>query len=67
MSQITDADRRLAARARELAAAPDMDAVRAIVSRPGTDDNMVRAEALGVAQYLLGQLAAVIERLDGDA
>ena len=65
-TRLTDADRRLAARARELAAAQDADALRVIAgSRPGTDNAMVFGEALGIAQYLLGELAAAIERLDG--
>jgi hypothetical protein len=65
-SRITDADRRLVTRARELAAARDAGALRVIAgSRPGTDNAMVYGEALGVAQYLLGELAAVIARLGG--
>ena len=65
MTGITDADRRLATRARELAAAQDADALRVITGRAGTDNAMAYAEALGVAQYLLGELAAVVDRLDG--
>jgi len=62
---LTDDDRELIAQARELAAALDVDALRVIAgSRPGADNNMVRAEALGVAQYLLGELAS---RLDPPA
>jgi hypothetical protein len=62
---ITDADRRLVTRSRELADAHDMDALRVIAGgRPGVDGNMVRAEVLGVAQYLLGELASLIERLE---
>jgi hypothetical protein len=64
-ARITDADRRLVTRSRELADAHDMDALRVIAgSRPGVDGNMVRAEVLGVAQYLLGELASLIERLE---
>jgi hypothetical protein len=65
---ITDADRRLVTRARELAAARGADELRAIAgSRPGDDPVLVLTDALGVAQQLLGELAAVIRRLDGDA
>jgi hypothetical protein len=63
MTALTAADRDLIGRARELAAAIGTDALRAVTGAgPDTDPAMVIADALGRAQYLLGELAAVIER-----
>jgi hypothetical protein len=62
MSDITDADRRLAARARELAESTGLEGVRNAAGDRKID---TYEEAFGVAQYLLGELAAIIARLDG--
>lgn len=60
---ITDADLDLARRAREMAGARDTAALRAVTGAgPETDPAMVCADALGAAQYLLGELASIIER-----
>jgi hypothetical protein len=62
-ARLTDLDQRLIDRARELAAVPaDGNCAYA-----GIDDvEMARAEALGRAKHLLGELAAIAERLGSD-
>ena len=65
-TRLTDADRRLVARARALARTATTDEMRAVTGTPpGADWNMVTAEALGVAKYLLAELAVLAERLGG--
>jgi prevent-host-death family protein len=65
-TQLTDFDRLIIARSRELADAWTTDSLRPIIGRDaGTDGELVRTEALGVARKLLGDLAAIIDRLDG--
>jgi prevent-host-death family protein len=64
LTRLTDHDRRLVARALELAGTPP-DGNRAFT---GNDDHDHAAfEALGHAKHLLGELAAIITRLDGHA
>lgn len=66
IGRLTDIDRRVIARSRELAATSDSGALRILIgSDPGTDWAMLRAEALGVARFLLVEMAAIIDRLDG--
>lgn len=68
LSRLTGADRRMIARARELADAQGIDALRAILhDDPEADWTMVYGAAFGMAKYLLAELAAIIERLDGRA
>lgn len=63
---LTDADRGIVARARELAGANDLPALAAVTGAPPDLPVVgVHAEALGVAQYLLGELAAIADRLGG--
>ena len=64
-AKLTDVQRRMIARAREVAALKDTDAMR---ERYGvTDGTMARADTLGEAQFLLGELAAIITRLAWDS
>jgi hypothetical protein len=61
--RLTDIDRRMITKAREVAALRDADARR---ERYGdSDSEMSRAAALGEAQFLLLELAAIIKRLGG--
>lgn len=59
---LTSADRRIITKARALAESAGLEAVRGAAADPGID---TYAEAFGVARYLLGELAAIIERLGG--
>lgn len=62
-SRLTGTDRLMIAKAREVAA---LTSGGAMLERYGeTDHDMARAAALGEAQFLLGELAAIIDRLDG--
>jgi hypothetical protein len=62
-TRLTDIDRRMIAKAHEVAALKSTDSRR---ERYGdTDGEMARAAALGEAQFLLEELAAIIKRLDG--
>lgn len=64
LTRLTGADRDTVARARVLAGIPP-DGNRAFT---GNDDHVHAAfEALGHAKHLLGELAAIIGRLDGHA
>ena len=68
MTALTAADRDIIARARKLAAAHGDAAVREATAAPeAAVSAMVYSDALGVAQYLLGELAAIIERPGGQA
>lgn len=61
LTLITDADRRLAIRARELEAARD------IQEHTGEADiHLAYIRAFGEARHLLGELAAIVDRLAGD-
>jgi hypothetical protein len=61
---ITDADRRIAAQARELAAINRVDALR---DRYGTSNTEAAlTDQWGESSHLLAELAAIIARLDGD-
>jgi hypothetical protein len=63
-TRLTDADRRMRAKAREVAALKDTGA---ILERYGDANHvMARAAAFGEAQFLLLELDAIIDRLDGD-
>ena len=65
MTKLTDADRALISRARLLAVVPsDSDANREFAGEADADH--ARALMLGEAKFLLGELAAIAERLDGD-
>jgi hypothetical protein len=61
MSALTDHDRRIIAQARELAGANDLEAIRSATADPKIS---TYAEAFGVARVRLGDLLAIIERLD---
>ncbi len=62
-ARLTDHDRRLITRARELAGLPDMEAIRV---QTGKDDSTsALAHALGQAQVLLDLLASLAEGLGG--
>jgi hypothetical protein len=58
---LTDADRRIIAKARALSDAAGLEAVRGAAAPEIT----TYAEAYGVARYLLGELTAIIDRLNG--
>jgi len=60
--RLTDHDRRIIARARQLAESSGLEGVR---SAAGDREIDTYAEAFGVAQYLLAELAAIIDRLGG--
>jgi hypothetical protein len=64
-ARLTDSDRRIIRRARELDALRGLDAIR---ERFGEADNaMALAHAFGSAQHYLAELADLAERLgDGD-
>lgn len=63
-SALTERDRSIIARARELINAHDVEELRqAAGSGPDTDSAMVYGQALGVTQHLLGELIIVITRL----
>lgn len=69
--KLTDVDRRMITKAREVAALKSTDAMRERygkteyeIAQGETDGDMARADALGEAQFLLGELAAIIGRLD---
>ena len=65
MSALTEYDRRRIAEARELAGLATPGAVRERF--PGWNDTAATyAEAFATARYLLDDLAAIAERLDGD-
>jgi hypothetical protein len=59
--KLTDSQRALLGRAREIAAVHDLDAIRAAIGTDATDPAMVYGEALGVAQHLLTELAILLE------
>jgi hypothetical protein len=62
-TRLTDADRRMIAKAAEVAALKDPAAMR---ERYGDANHvMARAAAFGEAQFLLLELDAIIARLDG--
>ena len=62
---LDDTDRRMIAKAREVAALKTAEVMR---ERYGeADSEMARAAALGEAQFLLLELAAVIDRFGGQA
>ena len=63
MTALTDGDRQLIARARELAALPDADAIEAYTGKGHPESFAV---VLGRAQVTLGCLAGLAERLGGD-
>jgi hypothetical protein len=66
--RLTDADRDIIARARELAGALDLAALRAVTgASPELPVTLVHADALGIAQHLLAGLAAIAERPGGQA
>ena len=60
-TRLTDVDRRIIAQSRELAALGGLDAIR---KHAGQDDTAAAlASVFGAAQFLLGDLAAIVERL----
>jgi hypothetical protein len=64
-TRLTDADRRAINRAGEVAAVAGLDAVR---ERTGEADIAAAyAGAFGLAQWVIGDLLAIIDRLDGHA
>jgi hypothetical protein len=65
MADLTDHDKQLIARARELAGLADLDAIREWTGRGET--GMAYAAALGIAQETLRRLTDLAERLDGEA
>jgi len=67
---LTDRERRVIAEARQLAALDGSDAIRehltpAGIIKPSDGDEMVYPIAYGNARWLLGELAAIAERLGG--
>lgn len=64
-SRLTGADRDIVARARKLAAASTADEVREYAGE--TDTSFAYADAFGQARRLLAELAAIAERVAGDA
>ena len=65
-ARLTTADNSLINRARALASARGVDAFRVATGQQDQDDNdMVYLGALGEAQFLLGELADLAERLAG--
>jgi hypothetical protein len=62
VTALTDDDRRVIARARKLAAALTLDEVRAVTGMECRDTALVDADALALAQHLLGELASIAER-----
>jgi hypothetical protein len=59
---LTDTDRQMIVKAHEVAALKTADAMQ---ERYGdTDSEMARAAALGEAQFLLGELSDIIDRLE---
>jgi hypothetical protein len=60
---ITDNDRRLAARARELAAINRIDALRERYGTSSTEAALT--DQWGESAHLLAELAAIVNRLDG--
>ena len=65
VSSLTAADRRIIAKAHEVAALTSADSMREHYGQ--TDGDMARAAALGQAQFLLAEMAAIIARLTADA
>ena len=61
-NSLTDAERRMIARARNLSGAADLEEIRRAAADPEIGSY---AEAFGAARYLLGELAAIIDRLGG--
>lgn len=61
---LSDRDHDIISRARELADANGVDALRKVTGAgPDTDHAMVVTDALGAAQYILAELADIAERL----
>jgi len=60
---LTDVDRRMIAKAREVAALKTADSMRERYGDAGSE--MARAAALGEAQFLLLELVAIIGHLGG--
>lgn len=68
MTGLTGYDRRTLAKARQVAEAQDLEALREVVEADdGRPDTLVYAKAFGLAQYLLRELAGMVERLAGAA
>ena len=57
---LTDRERQLLDRARELADLQDEGAIRRAIGTRATDPAMVYSEAFGAAQHLLTELAALV-------
>ena len=67
MTALSGADRSLINRARALASARGVDAFRVVTGQQDqAHDDVVYLVALGEAQFLLRELAALAERLGGD-
>lgn len=66
-ASLTGDDRRVIASARELAAARNFSGSLRDITRTEADapSGMVYSDALGVADYLLLELVAIIERMEG--
>jgi hypothetical protein len=66
VTSLSGSDRDMIRRARRLYEAGSTDSLRAIVGRgDGASDELVRTEALGIARFLLGELADRLERTGG--
>ncbi len=63
---LSDLDRRAIAKARELAGAHGIDAIREVTGTKSEDIALVYGEAFGAAQVRLFALTAIVERLAGD-
>ncbi len=64
---LTATDLRIIDRARAFSEAFTTDALRAVTGTPAKEDGAaVRIEALGTGQFLIGELIAIISRLDDE-
>ena len=63
---LTDLDLRVIAKARELANAYGIDAIREVTGTKSGDPAMIFSEAFGAAQVWLHELIVLAERLAGE-
>ncbi len=63
---LSDLDRRVIAKARELAGAHGIDALRKVTGTKSDDPALIYGEAFGASQVWLRELIVLAERLAGD-